>query len=470
MLQSEVIYQDEYDEIQAKRTEVSKARLFVVKLKCKPPPVIQSCLQILRKYNKGYLVDKVDATLNKLKQSDKTKAALCVICFMTRTVDIRDIGDYLFSNNLLAEDIYDDMVVSDNPQQYRMRFWKSVKESVHTSECSDDALVKLIDAMGDKYKHITSYLQKLPKDWPLNCCCTKRRKSKPRPESDGSVTDMSTTEQQSYVFSIVTNTSSVASDSTVTGNQQDKSNYGYVKLRQVNREVGSEGVVELRADACRIKKDRSRKHSLLNTVEIKRMLEEIQEENQAICLDKTSALADTCCDHNHCQPDDQSQNSNETSFTYNCGPIVSFAVRDQETCRKHVISVDETKPKQVAVSDLPVQENRTVDNLTVEQKHIAMYADIKIIYGRGDRPVVTLSRDETRDGDHYDCIHLQNTVGGQAGENSRTSSITIVSFVENHAQPNDTVTSSSISNENGEPSRDDINNAPNKEIVQDTKM
>ncbi|XP_052776627.1 uncharacterized protein LOC128214276 [Mya arenaria] len=101
------------------------------------------------------------------------------ICIMKATVDIRDIADALLSKEMIQDELYEEIVQAESPQNLRPHFWECIIEHIKGSSDQRNDIKVLIECLKKQYSHIASCLTDVECHTVLQCCfCTYRRRNK----------------------------------------------------------------------------------------------------------------------------------------------------------------------------------------------------------------------------------------------------------------------------------------------------
>lgn len=194
LIAEDCLSENECEVIRDKPSPKDQARMLIRKIQNRGPLVITKFLEIVGK-NHPELQQEVNSTLEKLVNEHKNKP-MCVICVMKQTVDLKDIGDSLWSENIISNDVHGD--IYDNPSVHNSRqiYWDHITNSVNSFEDPGVAFDILKRALEAKYKHIVEYLNQTSDKPPLSCFCCKPRRIRQRDRvlsDSGSQTEYSTT-------------------------------------------------------------------------------------------------------------------------------------------------------------------------------------------------------------------------------------------------------------------------------------
>ena len=188
----ECITENDYEEIRSRKRNLDKSRLLIVKIKDSDPGVIESFLDILnttQAYSK--LADKVKETLVQIRIEDKN-IIKCVVCVIRENVDIHDIVDQLYKEDIISGCLYSDIAEEEHLHGIRQYIWEQIFIALEQDKPNRIKILK--DALGTKHSYIKKMLESFPVKEPLKCRCTKRRGLRVRPCEDyASSTDVSTT-------------------------------------------------------------------------------------------------------------------------------------------------------------------------------------------------------------------------------------------------------------------------------------
>ncbi|WAQ96162.1 hypothetical protein MAR_028852, partial [Mya arenaria] len=115
LVEENCINDEEYHSIRSRSTPKDKCRLLMVKIKNKAPHVILQFLKILKEQPvNAHIVQKVNESLEQISKTKATRK--CLICVMKATVDIRDIADELLSKEMIQDELYEEIVQAESPQ------------------------------------------------------------------------------------------------------------------------------------------------------------------------------------------------------------------------------------------------------------------------------------------------------------------------------------------------------------------
>ncbi|XP_052819404.1 uncharacterized protein LOC128245316 [Mya arenaria] len=178
LVEESCINDEEYHSIRARSTPKDKCRLLMVKIKNKAPHVIQKFLKVLEDEPvNAHIVQKVNESLEQITKTKATRK--CLICIMKATVDIKDIADELLSKEMIQDELYEEIVQAESPQNLRPHFWECIIEHIKGSSDQRNDIKVLIECLKKQYSHIASCLTDVECHTVLQCCfCTYRRRNK----------------------------------------------------------------------------------------------------------------------------------------------------------------------------------------------------------------------------------------------------------------------------------------------------
>lgn len=193
LYEKECLTETEYEDIRSRKRNTDKSRLLFVKIKDSDPIIIESFLEILeltKAYN--HLSIKVKETLQKIRAEDKN-VIKCVICVIRECVDIHDVVDHLYKEEIISGCLYTDIAEEENLHGLRHYIWEKIFSALEEDKTNGIKILK--ESLGVKYRHISTMLETIPSKDSLKCRCTKRRSLRTRPPEDAyaSSTDVSTT-------------------------------------------------------------------------------------------------------------------------------------------------------------------------------------------------------------------------------------------------------------------------------------
>lgn len=162
-------------------------------MKARPPEVIVKFLDIVGK-NHPELPKCVYDSAETIEK-ENIQRPKCVICVIEASVDLKDIGDYLWESGIISDAIYDDICECEHFHTYRQLLWRNVLNTINNSEYLTEAKGILVKSLTSKYDHLIGLLEEIPEKQPLTCYCRIKRRVRQRPEhlDFGSQTDLSTT-------------------------------------------------------------------------------------------------------------------------------------------------------------------------------------------------------------------------------------------------------------------------------------
>ncbi|XP_045174158.2 uncharacterized protein LOC123535504 [Mercenaria mercenaria] len=186
--------EDECTMIASRSSSKDQTRLLLRKIKARDPQMIEKFLDIVGQ-DHPHLQKEVNNTLEEIVKEHKHKP-VCIICIMQLTVDLRDIGDYLWQNKIISDDTYDDIYENENFQRTRPFIWSNIINCINNYDTHNNAIEILMNALESNYGHISENLRDLER--PLCCsCCKRRRVRRKRQISDyESLIDESTTSER----------------------------------------------------------------------------------------------------------------------------------------------------------------------------------------------------------------------------------------------------------------------------------
>ena len=190
LMEEDCLSEDEYSHIRSQSSEKDKVRQLLRKIKARGPEAIQTLLDIIHS-DKPELVEKVHHSLKKIQEQNK-QSTLCPICLMTTSVNLKDIADHLWKENIIDDDVYGEIIDFENLHTHKQFAWSFIRTSINTSEDPTHARNILIGALEPKYRYISEHLKTLPDDNQLpSCRCCVQRRTPLQNIYGGSQTDIS---------------------------------------------------------------------------------------------------------------------------------------------------------------------------------------------------------------------------------------------------------------------------------------
>ncbi|XP_052784347.1 uncharacterized protein LOC128220121 [Mya arenaria] len=199
LVEENCINDEEYHSIRSRSTPKDKCRLLMVKIKNKAPHVILQFLKILKEQPvNAHIVQKVNESLEQISKTKATRK--CLICVMKATVDIRDIADELLSKEMIQDELYEEIVQAESPQNLRTQFWECIIEHIKNSSDQRKDIEVLEDCLNKEYSHIASCLADVECHAIFQCCfCTYHGRNKGTRQRESffeTDTDASTTSER----------------------------------------------------------------------------------------------------------------------------------------------------------------------------------------------------------------------------------------------------------------------------------
>lgn len=180
LLEKECLSEYDYERVLSKQTSADQVRLLVRKIKDRGSKVIETFLEILDESEVyKFLVQKVRDSVEKIAQAQKDKP-LCVVCLMRLSVDIKDIFDYFWKENMISDEMHGQITESESMYQYRSAFWDEVLYSINGLQTPQMAFDVLKEALGGSYSYLVDYLKQVSRR-TVECFCCRRRNLRPRP-------------------------------------------------------------------------------------------------------------------------------------------------------------------------------------------------------------------------------------------------------------------------------------------------
>lgn len=195
LVQHDCLSADEYEQIHARTSSKDRVRLLIRKIKTRSPEQIQTFLDIINKDStQSYLVEAVNKSLQKIIENEKHKA-ICIICLMKTTVDLKDVGDCLWNARIISDEIYHDIDEMGSIFHNRQYLWTNIINTINESEDPEYGMKVLKEALDKKHGHIVKFLEEIRvKSFP-HCFCCKQRRLRPRTTASeyGSTSEISST-------------------------------------------------------------------------------------------------------------------------------------------------------------------------------------------------------------------------------------------------------------------------------------
>lgn len=193
LISTDCLSEDECNTLLNKSSKKDQIRVLVRKIKARGPQIIEKFLKIVGK-DHPQVVTEVNNSLDVIVQDNKFKP-VCIMCVMQSTVDLRDIGDCLWAEKIISDDVYGDIYENDCFFRNKRFIWGKIIMSLNEYDNTEKAKDILVNALRAKYNYIVEYLNENPDRQSLSCSCCIRRRTRMRPlASDfGSQTDLSMT-------------------------------------------------------------------------------------------------------------------------------------------------------------------------------------------------------------------------------------------------------------------------------------
>ncbi|XP_060606289.1 uncharacterized protein LOC132758613 [Ruditapes philippinarum] len=191
--------EDESATISSFPSDKDKARSLIRKIRSRGPQVIETFLDIVGE-DHHHLKEEVYKTLDIIVNEGKQKPK-CIICIMQLTVDLKDIGDFLFQEKLISDNTHGDIYETESFHKNKSQVWNEILNSINNYDSPYTAIEILKKALHKNYSHIVEYLNESPERSFLSCSCCKRlriRQRQNRSDSTAfsSLTDESTTSER----------------------------------------------------------------------------------------------------------------------------------------------------------------------------------------------------------------------------------------------------------------------------------
>ena len=153
------ISEDECDYIRTLNSSADSIRYLIRTIKRRDTQTIFNFLDIVGK-DSPHLKSKVEEKFNdKQNRGNKDTEQLCPTCLMTKIVDLKDIADILWKENLLSDSLY--AIVIEDAEKLRDILWNTILHSINKRRNAEQNIQVLIKALESKYSHIANLLKGL---------------------------------------------------------------------------------------------------------------------------------------------------------------------------------------------------------------------------------------------------------------------------------------------------------------------
>ena len=203
LIETECLSDDECATLQSKQGK-DQVRCLFYKLMGRGPEKITTFLQILDEHGYEYLTKYVNESADRINRECKGSKIECLVCYIKKTVDLRDISDYLISKKMIKREIYGAILESSTLHANRDFLWSNILDGANMTE-SIDVAKHLIEALKGKYDYLTKHISD---NQCLQCLChvrRRRRRHRQYISETGSQSDFSTTSDWSKVSQIEQN-------------------------------------------------------------------------------------------------------------------------------------------------------------------------------------------------------------------------------------------------------------------------
>lgn len=186
LIEQDCLSEDECEYIRGLPQTKDQARTLVKKLMGRGPTSIQHFLNLIEE-DKPYIVEEIKKSLEDIKAQSISQE--CAVCLMVKMVDVKDIADSLFQQDIISDDLHSFMTETENVYRYRQVIWTRIITCINTAK---EPAAVLAESLESKYKDLTTILKKMSSEMPLECTCHKNRTYRPRHWSfSGSHSDIS---------------------------------------------------------------------------------------------------------------------------------------------------------------------------------------------------------------------------------------------------------------------------------------
>lgn len=186
LIEQDCLSEDECEYIRGLPQTKDQARTLVKKLMGRGPTSIQHFLNLIEE-EKPYIVEEIKKSLEDIKAQSISQE--CAVCLMVKMVDVKDIADSLFQQDIISDDLHSFMTETENVYRYRQVIWTRIITCINTAK---EPAAVLAESLESKYKDLTTILKKMSSEMPLECTCHKNRTYRPRQWSfSGSHSDIS---------------------------------------------------------------------------------------------------------------------------------------------------------------------------------------------------------------------------------------------------------------------------------------
>lgn len=182
LVQKDCITEDELENIRSFGNRHDEIRTLIRTIKKRDTKTIFRFLEIVGEES-PHLRNKVHEKFNdRQNQKINEKQQLCPTCLMTKIVDLKDIADVLWKENLLSDHLYD--IVIEDADKLREILWNTILHCINKKNNSEQNIQVLIKALETKYGHIANLLQGLKSNEEnlaqLQCNCYRSARKRKR--------------------------------------------------------------------------------------------------------------------------------------------------------------------------------------------------------------------------------------------------------------------------------------------------
>ena len=173
---------DECDYIRTFNNTHDAIRYLITTIKRRDTRTIFNFLDIVGE-DSPHLKTKVEEKFNdKQNHANQDREQLCPTCLMTKIVDLKDIADILWKENLLSDNLY--AIVIEDAEKLRDILWNTILHCINKRRNAEQNIQVLIKALEGKYSHIAKLLKGLQSSeqnlTQLQCGCYRSGRKRRR--------------------------------------------------------------------------------------------------------------------------------------------------------------------------------------------------------------------------------------------------------------------------------------------------
>ena len=182
LVEKNCLSEDECDYIRSFNNGHDGIRTLIRTIKRRDSRTIFEFLDIVGK-DSPHLKSKVEEKFNdKQNQGNRGGEQLCPTCLMTKIVDLKDIADILWKENLLSDNLYD--IVIEDAERLRDVLWNTILHCINKRRNAEQNIQVLIKALEGRYSHIANLLKGLQSGeqnlTQLQCGCYRSARKRKR--------------------------------------------------------------------------------------------------------------------------------------------------------------------------------------------------------------------------------------------------------------------------------------------------